>query len=107
MARALESHTSNANDQARLLRERGEEIARLNATLLETTDALDGARQELTGLRVALQTAISRREEMTKLRDRLKEDVRRIEEEREEKVAEAVSVIEEKERRIAELERLV
>ncbi|KAJ3050358.1 hypothetical protein HK097_008680 [Rhizophlyctis rosea] len=104
LARALENHTSNSNDQARLLRERGEEITRLNATLLETTDALDGARQELTGLRVALQTAISRREEMTKIRDRLKEDVRRVEEEKEEKVGEAVRVIEEKERRIGELE---
>ncbi|KAJ3039266.1 hypothetical protein HDV00_012354 [Rhizophlyctis rosea] len=104
LTKALETHTTSTDSQSRLLRERSEEINRLNATLLETTDALDGARQELTGLRVALQTAIGRREEMTRTRDKLKEELGQVKEDRDEKVQEAVSAIEEREMRIKELE---
>ncbi|KAJ3034684.1 putative protein serine/threonine kinase [Rhizophlyctis rosea] len=73
LTEALETHITTTDSQARLLRERSEEINLLNATLLETTDALDGARQEMTGLRVALQIAISRREEMARRKDKLRE----------------------------------
>lgn len=105
LSEALNTHQSASNDQALLLRDRLEEVNRLNSMILETTQALDRARQEQTGLRVALQTAITRRDEMQKSRDAVQTELGHTRAVKEDKVRDLVKVREDRDRKVAELER--
>ncbi|KAJ3289122.1 hypothetical protein HK104_007720 [Borealophlyctis nickersoniae] len=108
LATSLASHESASSEHPSLLAAQTSELDRLKSELTAVTSTLDDTKGELAAVQIALQTAAARGDELQRSLDRVTAelgDAKEEKEEKEEKIQEAVVAIEEREKRIAELEK--